>query len=84
MMVRGGTLIVKGLLHRHVMGWIKAQLPTKWHNKLKHYRDQTNCTSLSEAAVSLIQRGLISYESENETLPEEYDKPEHPTWGNND
>jgi len=63
------------------MGWIKTTLPTKWHNKLKHYRDQTNCDNLGEAASSLIQRGLIQYESEEgEILPEEYDKPEHPTW----
>jgi hypothetical protein len=65
------------------MGWIKANLPDKWHSKLKHYRDETSCTSLSDATVSLIQRGLVSYESENTTLPDEYDKPEHPTWNNN-
>lgn len=64
----------------YCMGWIKANLPEKWHAKLKHYRDETNANSLSEAGVSLIQRGLVSYESENGTLPEEYDKPEHPTW----
>jgi hypothetical protein len=65
------------------MGWIKTKLPTKWHSKLKHYRDDTSCSSLSEAAMSLIQRGIVAYESENGTLPEEYDKPEHPTWDNN-
>jgi hypothetical protein len=62
------------------MGWIKTHLSEKWHSKLKHYRDSTNCDSLSEAVAALIQRGLVSYESENDVLPEEYDKPEHPTW----
>jgi len=66
----------------NAMGWIKAQLSDKWHAKLKHYRDETGADDLKEAVVVLVQSGLRRYEDEHGERPEEYDKPDHPTWNN--
>jgi hypothetical protein len=49
------------------MGWIKTELPEKYHSKVKAYRD-ANDVNMTEAACALIQRGIIAYEADNEPL----------------
>lgn len=49
------------------MGWIKTELPDKYHNKIKAYRD-ANDVNMTQAACALIQRGIIAYEADNGTL----------------
>jgi len=59
---------------------VKADLDDKWHAKLKHYRDETNVDTISDALEACVQQSLTRYEQENGELPDEYDKPDHPTW----
>jgi len=64
--------------------YVKADLPDKWHSKLKHYRDETSCNDINDAVISLLRRGILAYESDHGELPDEYDKTDHPTWDHRD
>lgn len=64
------------------MGYVKTKLSDKCHAKLKHYRDENDVDGLEGAVAALVQSGLTKYETEHGELPDEYDKPEHPTWNN--
>jgi len=68
--VLSGTTLYNASVNTHAMGWIKAKLPDDFHDKVKVYRDRTDATNMTEAASSLLQRGIVAYESEHGLLGE--------------
>jgi len=50
------------------MGWIKTELDDNLHEKVKAYRDNTDCQNMDEAAAVLVSRGVVAYESQHGIL----------------
>ena len=65
------------------MPYVKTDLSEKWHSKLKHYRDENDFEKIDDAVNSLLQQAIAQYEHSEGELPDEYDKPDRPTWNRN-